>query len=220
MRSTGQSSSCLKTKVSDLLYSNDGTYHKPPSLLIGVDEAGRGALAGPVVVAAVALDYRQMIAGINDSKKLSPARREELFEIIISTSRYHIAEVGPSYIDRHNILRSTLWGMREAISAITSENDLCLVDGLQIPADVCCECRPIVRGDSIHACIAAASILAKVHRDRIMRSMDPVYPLYGFADHKGYGTARHLKAILEHGSCAIHRKTFAPMANMVPVAGR
>lgn len=205
--------------AAELLYRNDRAWLGRNPHLMGVDEAGRGALAGPVVVAAVALDYSQPIPGLNDSKKISPARREKLFEAIISTAEYHIAEIDPAYIDSHNILRATLMGMSRAIGAISSPGHLCLVDGLQIPAGACCECQPVVRGDSLHACVAAASILAKVHRDRIMRSMDPVYPLYGFADHKGYGTARHLKAILEHGPCAIHRKSFAPMATMFPVAG-
>lgn len=208
-----------RNDASELLYRNDRAWLGRNPLLIGVDEAGRGALAGPVVVAAVALDYGQRIPGLNDSKKISPARREQLFEVIISTAEYHIAEIDPAYIDSHNILCATLKGMAQAIGAISSPGHLCLVDGLQIPAGTCCDCRPVVRGDSLHACIAAASILAKVHRDRIMRSMDSVYPLYGFADHKGYGTARHLKAILEHGPCAIHRKSFSPMATMFPVAG-
>ncbi|MBW6514404.1 MAG: ribonuclease HII [Candidatus Syntrophosphaera sp.] len=184
--------------------------------LIGVDEAGRGALAGPVVVAAVRLDYGVRIEGINDSKKLSPARRERMFaEIINSGAAWHIVEIDAAFIDRHNILQATLKGMYEAVSAICGPNDLCLIDGNQFPPGLACPQSCVIGGDGLHACIAAASILAKVHRDRLMAASDCHYPLYGFARHKGYGTAEHLKALAEYGPCAIHRKSFSPISDLL-----
>lgn len=196
------------------LYEYDLSLCSATSRLIGVDEAGRGALAGPVVVAAVILDYAFEIEGVNDSKKLSPARREKLFEQIISSAvAYHITEVDAAYIDVHNILQATLYGMRQAASELATENDLCLIDGNQMPRSLPCAANCIIRGDSHSACIAAASILAKVHRDRLMSAWDADYPLYGFARHKGYGTALHLQSLAEHGPCALHRKTFAPVSD-------
>ncbi|MBP7205731.1 MAG: ribonuclease HII [Candidatus Cloacimonetes bacterium] len=186
-----------------------------PDRLIGVDEAGRGALAGPVVVAAVALNYAVPIEGINDSKKLSPISRERLFKAITDSALvWFITEVDAAWIDAHDILQATLKGMREAVAAIASPADLCLVDGNQMPPGLPCPARCLVRGDSLSACVAAASILAKVHRDRLMAGFEPKYPLYGFARHKGYGTAAHLQALADHGPCPIHRKTFAPISQM------
>ncbi len=197
------------------LYENDLAMLPGSGRLIGVDEAGRGALAGPVVIAAVALDYGHPIPGINDSKKLSPRRRERLFEeITASALAYRIVEVDAAWIDAHNILQATLKGMRSAAEAIAAKSDLCLIDGNQMPAGLPCPVSCLVRGDALSACVAAASILAKVHRDRLMAGYDPQYPLYGFAQHKGYGTAAHLLAIYAHGPCPIHRRSFAPLSQI------
>ncbi len=197
------------------LYAHDLGIANLQGRLIGVDEAGRGALAGPVVVAAVALDYSHPIPDINDSKKLSPRRREQLFaEITSSASAWFIVEVDAAWIDSHDILQATLKGMREAVTAIAAENDLCLIDGNQLPPRLICPANSLIHGDSLSACVAAASILAKVHRDRLMAGYEPQYPLYGFAQHKGYGTAKHLQAISDHGPCPIHRRTFAPLSQI------
>lgn len=197
------------------LYEHDQALLWTPDLLIGVDEAGRGALAGPVVVAAVALDYAAPIEGINDSKKLSPIIRERLFQAITASAlAFSITEVDAAWIDEHNILQATLKGMREAVEAIAGKSDLCLIDGNQLPPGLPCPAKCLPRGDSLSACVAAASILAKVHRDRLMAGFEPEYPLYGFARHKGYGTDAHLQALAVYGPCPIHRKTFAPISQM------
>ncbi|MCB5284195.1 MAG: ribonuclease HII [Candidatus Cloacimonetes bacterium] len=197
------------------LFAYDLALPRTQGRLIGVDEAGRGALAGPVVIAAVALDYSRPIEGINDSKKLSPKRREQLFAQITATAvAFHIVEVDAAWIDAHNILLATLKGMREAVCALAAPSGLCLVDGNQMPSGLPCPARCLIRGDALSACVAAASILAKVHRDRLMAGYDPQYPLYGFAQHKGYGTAAHLLAISDHGPCPLHRKSFAPISQM------
>ncbi len=181
--------------------------------LIGVDEAGRGALAGPVVVAAVKLELNAPIAGINDSKKLSPAKRELLFEEIIAQAQsWHIVEIDNEWIDAHNILQATLKGMREAVQQLASPLDHCLIDGNQIPLGLPCPVTAIIAGDSLSASIAAASILAKVHRDRLMVKLAETHPQYGFARHKGYPTAAHLASLVEHGPCSVHRKSFSPVS--------
>ena len=183
-----------------------------PGLLAGVDEAGRGPLAGPVVAAAVILDELRPIAGLADSKKLTAARREALFDDIrahaLCTS---IAEASVEEIDRLNILQATLLAMRRAVLGLRLKPALVLVDGNQLPLlEVPAE--PIVRGDALVAAISAASILAKVHRDRWCAQVHGQYPEYGFAGHKGYGTAAHLAALQAHGACALHRRSFAPVA--------
>ncbi|NLW18407.1 MAG: ribonuclease HII [Candidatus Cloacimonetes bacterium] len=181
--------------------------------LIGVDEAGRGALAGPVVIAAVKLDLASPIEGINDSKKLSPAKREHIFEEIISRAiSWHIVEIDNEWIDAHNILQATLKGMREAAQKLANPGDHCLIDGNQIPHGMPCPATALIGGDSLSANIAAASILAKVHRDRLMIKLDETLPQYGFARHKGYPTAAHLSSLAAHGPSALHRKSFSPVS--------
>ena len=181
--------------------------------LIGVDEAGRGALAGPVVIAAVKLDLASPIEGINDSKKLSPAKRERIFEEIISHAiSWHIVEIDNEWIDAHNILQATLKGMREAAQKLANPGDHCLIDGNQIPHGMPCPATALISGDSLSANIAAASILAKVHRDRLMIKLDETLPQYGFARHKGYPTAAHLSSLAVHGPSALHRKSFSPVS--------
>ncbi|MDO4460117.1 MAG: ribonuclease HII [Clostridia bacterium] len=174
----------------------------------GVDEAGRGPLAGPVYAAAVILPEGLVIEGLNDSKKLSEKKREKLFdEIIENAVAYSIASASEKEIDEINILQATYLAMRRAVEGLQIKADYALIDGnrmppLEIPGET------IVKGDAKSPSIAAASILAKVSRDRVMYEMDEKYPEYSFAKHKGYGTKVHTEAILKHGPCEIHRRTF------------
>lgn len=187
----------------------------PPGLVAGVDEAGRGPLAGPVVAAAVILDDQRPIAGLTDSKKLSPARREALFdEIRAHALCFSIAEASVEEIDRLNILQATLLAMRRAVQGLRLKPVMVLVDGNRLPVlDVPAEA--IVKGDARVQAISAASILAKVHRDRWCAQLHERYPQYGFAGHKGYGTAAHMAALRAHGACPEHRRTFAPVAQLL-----
>ncbi len=198
------------------LYEFDRVFLQSSGRLIGVDEAGRGSLAGPVVIAAVILDFTNNIEGINDSKKLKPDNREKLFEQIIKSAiSFKIVEVDSNYIDKYNILQATLKGMFDAVTTIAQPSDCCLIDGNKVPNGLFCYTKCIIHGDALSASIAAASILAKVHRDRLMRTLDKYFPLYGFAKHKGYGTTQHINALKLYGPCSIHRKTFAPIAQMI-----
>lgn len=177
-------------------------------LICGIDEAGRGPLAGPVAAAAVILPKDCEILYLNDSKKLSEKRRELLFdEIREKAVAYGIGIVGPGRIDEINILQATYEAMRTAIEALGVMPDLLLNDAVTIPG-IDINQVPIVRGDAKSVSIAAASVLAKVTRDRMMREYDEIYPEYGFAKHKGYGTAAHIQALKELGPCPIHRRTF------------
>ncbi|MFT4190254.1 MAG: ribonuclease HII [Comamonas sp.] len=182
-----------------------------PGLLAGVDEAGRGPLAGPVVAAAVILDDAQPIAGLADSKKLTPLRRERLYEEIRAKALcFCIAEASVEEIDRLNILNATLLAMQRAVHGLRLRPAKVLVDGNRLPVlDVLAEA--IVKGDSKVPAISAASILAKVHRDRWCGQLHAQFPQYGFDGHKGYGTAAHLAALAAHGACPQHRKSFAPI---------
>ena len=183
----------------------------PVGLVAGVDEAGRGPLAGPVVAAAVILDDENPIRGLNDSKKLSAARREQLFdEIRAKALCCSIAEASVQEIDDINILQATMLAMRRAVEGLRLKPAQVLVDGnripvLQVPAEA------IVKGDAKVASIAAASILAKVHRDRLCDQLHARHPAYGFATHKGYPTADHLAALKVHGPCSDHRQSFGPV---------
>jgi ribonuclease HII len=180
-------------------------------LVAGVDEAGRGPLAGPVVVAAVILDPGRPLAGLDDSKKLSADRRETLALLIRERAlAWAIAEVSSTDIDRINILRATLLGMRQAVEGLAWPPALALVDGNHTP-DLPCEARSIIGGDALEPAISAASILAKVARDRIMQDLHRRYPQYGFDRHKGYPTPEHLRLLAQHGPCAEHRRSFAPV---------
>ncbi len=182
-----------------------------PGLLAGVDEAGRGPLAGPVVAAAVILDERAPIRGLADSKALSPARRERLFdEICAKALCLRIAEASVEEIDRLNILQATLLAMRRAVEGLRLTPHQVLVDGNRLPV-LRVPASAIVRGDATVPAISAASILAKVYRDRGCAALDQAYPAYGFAEHKGYPTPGHLQALREHGPCAAHRRSFAPV---------
>ena len=179
------------------------------SVVCGVDEAGRGPLAGPVFAGAVILPEGCIINGVNDSKKLSEKKREELYDIITKTAlSWGIGFATEQEIDTLNILQATFLAMERAIEKLTLMPQLALIDGNQAPPMKDIPVRTIVHGDGCCECIAAASILAKVSRDRLMRKLDGIYPEYGFAKHKGYGTKQHRQALLEYGPCPIHRKTF------------
>jgi ribonuclease HII len=182
-----------------------------PGLIAGVDEAGRGPLAGPVVAAAVILDDLQPIKGLADSKVLTARRREKLFdEIRAKALCCSIAQASVGEIEQLNILQATLLAMRRAVEGLRLKPALVLVDGNRLPA-LAMRAQAIVRGDALVPAISAASIVAKVQRDRWCAELDLQYPQYGFAQHKGYGTAAHLAALREHGACPQHRKTFAPV---------
>lgn len=182
-------------------------------LIAGVDEAGRGCLAGPVYAAAVILGPTP-IPGLNDSKKLSAAQRERLFEEICAKAQsWAIARGEVEEVDRLNILQASLLAMRRAVQQLSVTPDEAWVDGNQDPR-LACKTTTVVDGDALHPCIMAASILAKVARDREMLRLETEYPGYGLAQHKGYGTAQHLKALRSLGPTAIHRRSFAPVAQV------
>jgi len=180
-------------------------------IVAGVDEAGRGPLAGPVVVAAVVLNPDQPFAGLDDSKRLSEKRREALFPLIMERAlAWTVVEIEVAEIDRINILQATLLGMTKAVEQLLPPPSLALIDGNRAPA-LKCAVRTIVGGDSLEPAISAASILAKVTRDRLMKKLHLVYPDYGFDRHKGYPTADHLARLTRYGPCPIHRRSFAPV---------
>ena len=177
-------------------------------MVCGVDEAGRGPLAGPVCAAAVILPPDVPLEGLNDSKKLSDKKRRELYPLIKQYAvAYSIVLVDEKEIDQVNILQATLRAMRDAVNGLPQKPDYVLVDGNRLP-ELDVEAEAVVHGDSLSASIAAASVLAKVSRDDYMLEMDAKYPEYGFAVHKGYGTKAHYAALREHGPCPIHRMTF------------
>lgn len=186
-----------------------------PGLIAGVDEAGRGPLAGPVVAAAVILDDLNPITGLADSKKLTALKRERLYdEIRAKALCCSIAEATVEEIDELNILQATMLAMRRAVEGLRLKPSKVLVDGNRLPVlDVLAEA--IVKGDSKVQAISAASILAKVHRDRWCQELHAQYPQYGFDGHKGYGTAAHLQALKEHGATPWHRKSFSPVAEVL-----
>ena len=184
-------------------------YNKGFEYICGIDEAGRGPLAGPVVVAGVIMPKDSMIEGVNDSKKVSEKKREKLYDLILDEAiSYSVAIIGQDVIDEINILNATKQGVTKVVEELDVKPNLILVDALThidtkgIPYD------SIIKGDAKCYNIAVASIIAKVTRDRIMREWDKIYPQYGFINHKGYGTARHIEAIKEYGPCPIHRKSF------------
>ena len=184
------------------------------SRVCGIDEAGRGPWAGPVVAAAVILDPQNIPAGLNDSKKLTEARREKLFAEIMACAKAGTGIGDEARIDRDNILAATLWAMAEAVRNLNVPPLFALVDGNRAPK-LSCGVQTIVSGDACSLSIAAASIIAKVTRDRIMVALDREFPAYGFARHKGYGTAFHHAALLEFGPCIHHRKSFKPVARLL-----
>ena len=184
-------------------------FDKGVKYIAGIDEAGRGPLAGPVVVASVILPQDSMIEGINDSKKVSEAKREKLYDLIINEAiSYGIGIIYQDEIDEINILQATKKGLTEAIKQMEVKPNIIMVDALSGIDTLGIPYKSIIKGDAKCYSIAAASILAKVTRDRIMREWDKIYPEYGFGSHKGYGTAKHITAIKEFGPCPIHRRTF------------
>lgn len=186
----------------------------PYRLIAGVDEAGRGPLVGVVVAAAVILDPSRPIEGLRDSKKLSEKRREQLYpEITDRALAWAIASASAAEIDQLNILQASLLAMKRAVEALAIQPDIALVDGNKCP-QLSCRVEAIVKGDSKVAAISAASILAKVERDRQMRVLHELYPQYGFDQHKGYPTATHMALLREHGPCPEHRRTFGPVREL------
>lgn len=186
-------------------------------LIAGVDEAGRGPLAGPVSVAAVILDpSRPKIRGLDDSKKLTEAKREALYEKIVERAlAYCVVLVTADEIDRINIFQATMTGMCRALAGLTPSAHEALIDGNALPRELPCAGRAIIGGDGLEPAISAASILAKVSRDRWMVELDREYPGYGFAEHKGYATPFHLDALKRLGPCPQHRRSFAPVKILV-----
>lgn len=180
-------------------------------LVAGLDEAGRGPLAGPVVAAAVVLDPDHIPDGLNDSKQLSAAMREQLFEIILARAHVAVASASAAEIDRTDIRAASLAAMRRALAALGIRAAFALIDGRDVPPGMTIPGKALVKGDARSVSIAAASIVAKVTRDRIMARADMVYPDYGFCRHMGYGTEEHRAAIIRHGPCPIHRMTFRPL---------
>jgi len=182
---------------------------------VGIDEAGRGPLAGPVVAAAVVLNPAHPITGLDDSKRLSEKKRDELYpQIRQHALAWAVVEVGPREIDQINILQATLLGMQRAVERLSVSPTLALVDGNRAPS-LPCRVKTIVQGDRLEPTISAASILAKVWRDRLMREMHLRYPMYGFDRHKGYPTAQHLSLLSLHGPCPAHRRSFGPVRTLL-----
>ena len=191
--------------------TQEGFAWHAPGLIAGVDEAGRGPLAGPVVAAAVILDDERPIAGVDDSKRLSAKQRERLFDVIMGQALcVSIGQASAAEVDTINVLQATLLAMRRAVEGLRLTPIKVLVDGNQLPR-LPMLAEAVVGGDGRVACIAAASIVAKVTRDRLMTELDQTLPGYGFAQHKGYGTAQHMQALKRLGASAQHRRSFAPV---------
>lgn len=186
-----------------------------PELTAGVDEAGRGPLAGPLLVAAVILNPARRINGLADSKVLTPERREILAERIRERAlAFSVIEISIVEIETFNIFHATMLGMSRAVAALAPAPCMALIDGNSLPKALCCQGQAIVDGDAIEPAISAASILAKVARDKIMTEFDALHPGYGFARHKGYATPEHLAALDRLGPCPLHRPSFAPVRQL------
>ena len=181
----------------------------------GVDEVGRGPLAGPVTSAAVVLDPDNIPFGINDSKKLTPKKREDLFDVLLDVADVSVAHASVEEVDRLNILQASFLAMRRAVNGLSDGPGLVLVDGAQIPPDLSCEARSIVKGDTISLSIAAASIIAKVTRDRIMWDLAQQFPGYGWETNAGYGSKSHMAALETLGATPHHRRSFKPVHNIL-----
>ena len=196
-------------RLNEIKKIDESVYNEGYEYICGIDEAGRGPLAGPVVVATVIMPKDSMIEGVNDSKKVSEKKREKLYDLIIEEAlSYSVAIIGHDVIDEINILNATKAGVTQVVDGLDLKPDLIIIDALNHIDTRGIPYEPIIKGDAKCYNIAAASILAKVTRDRIMREWDSIYPQYGFAQHKGYGTAKHIQAIKEYGICSIHRKSF------------
>ena len=188
----------------------------PEALTAGVDEAGRGPLAGPLLCAAVILHPDRPITGLRDSKQLKASDRDELrCEILAKARAYSIIEISHSEVDRLNIFQATMEGMRRAVAALNPAPNIALIDGNKVPPGLICQARAIVKGDQLEACISAASILAKTTRDALMLEHAKTHPGYGFDIHKGYPTPAHLAALKALGACTIHRRSYAPVRKVL-----
>lgn len=194
----------------DLFYEQSAV-NEGARLVAGVDEAGRGPLAGPVVAAAVILDPDNTPDGLNDSKKLTEAKREALFEKLICSAQVGFCAAPSHLVDTLNIRGATLWAMTQAVLSLPTRPDIALIDGRDVPPGLPCPGRYVIGGDAQSLSIAAASIIAKVVRDRMCAIMDCGYPDFGFARHKGYGTAVHIAALESLGPSEVHRHSFAPV---------
>lgn len=196
-------------RLKELKQIEEELYNSGANLICGIDEAGRGPLAGPVVVAAVIMPRNSMIEGVNDSKKVSEKKREKLYDLITDEAiAYGVGIIDQKEIDRINILNATKEGLTMAVKELNPKPDLIIVDALSKIDTEGIPYKSIIKGDAKCYSIACASIIAKVTRDRIMRQWDEVYPQYGFIKHKGYGTAAHISAIKEYGLCPLHRLSF------------
>lgn len=194
------------------LFHEQAAIARGAHIVAGVDEAGRGPLAGPVVVSAVVLDHTNVPKGLNDSKKLTEAKREKLYDEIMASAVVSIVTAPPSIIASLNIRGATLWAMRQAVLGLSIKPDHVLVDGRDVPPRLPVPGEALIGGDGLSVSIAAASIIAKVTRDRMCHIMDCDAPRFGFAAHKGYGVAAHLEALLAEAPCRHHRMDFAPVA--------
>lgn len=196
-------------RLTELKKIEASVYKEGYKYICGIDEAGRGPLAGPVVVASVIMPQNSMIEGVNDSKKISEKKREKLYEIIIQEAiSYGVGIIEQQEIDEINILNATKKGLTESLKQLNTKPDIILVDALRDINTLNIPFRSVIKGDAKIYSIACASIIAKVTRDRIMREWDKVFPEYGFVSHKGYGTAKHIAAIKEFGLCPLHRRSF------------
>ena len=196
-------------RLTNLKKIEESAYKEGFKYICGIDEAGRGPLAGPVVVASAIMPSNSMIEGVNDSKKISEKKREKLYEAITKEAiSYGVGIIDQNEIDEINILNATKKGLTESLKQLEIKPDIILVDALKDINTLNIPYRSVIKGDAKIYSIACASIIAKVTRDRIMREWDEIYPQYGFALHKGYGTAKHISAIKEFGLCPLHRKSF------------
>lgn len=195
------------TSNSDMFIYENKLFAEGVTLIAGMDEAGRGPLAGPVTAACCIPDFSKIVEGVNDSKKLTEKKRESLFDLIKSSSvSFSVVSVDEATIDKINILNATKKAMKEALQKLEIKPEYLLVDAVK--CDFGLPYSPIIHGDALSYSIAAASVLAKVTRDRLMLEYDELYPEYGFAKHKGYGTKQHIEALKKYGPCPIHRRTF------------
>ncbi|MCZ4271364.1 ribonuclease HII [Maritalea porphyrae] len=196
-------------------FSIEDQFRAKGLVVCGVDEAGRGPLAGPVVTAAVILHPDHIPDGLNDSKKLSAKKRDELYDLIMANAHVGIASAPPSTIFERNIRGATLHAMAQAVKSLSITPDIALIDGRDIPPKLPCRGQALIKGDSRSLSIAAASIIAKVTRDRMCVLLDQSLPAYGFGKHKGYGTALHMQALQNHGATPHHRADFKPIAEII-----
>ncbi|MBR3162690.1 MAG: ribonuclease HII [Clostridia bacterium] len=196
-------------RLTNLKQIEKSVYKEGYKLICGIDEAGRGPLAGPVVVASVIMPKDSMIEGVNDSKKISEKKREKLYDLITAEAvSYGVGIISQEEIDEINILNATKKGLTDSLKELKTKPDIILVDALRDIDTLKIPYRSVIKGDAKIYSIACASIIAKVTRDRIMREWDKIYPQYGFSSHKGYGTAKHISAIKEYGLSPLHRKSF------------